>query len=64
MGLKMENVNVMGVHQFLGVGGHKKNNMYGKLLKKGGLDNLQGACQKIGRRMFLRGFDTSMYTMT
>ena len=24
MGLKMKNVNIMGVHQFLGEGGHKK----------------------------------------
>ena len=30
-----KNVNIMGVH--------KKNNIYGELLKKGGLDNLHGA---------------------
>ena len=36
MGLKMKNVNIMGVHQFLGEGGHKqKNNIYGELPKKG-----------------------------
>ena len=50
----MKNVNILGVHQFLGeVGGHKKQ-IYGELPKKGGLDNLQGAWQKIGR-VFLRG---------
>ena len=42
MGLKMKNVNIMGVHQFLGEGSHK-NNIYEELPKKGGLDNLQGA---------------------
>ena len=63
MGLKMKNVNIMGVHQFLGEGCHKKNHIYGELPKKGGLDNLQGAWQKIRRRVFLRGVDTSMHTM-
>ena len=55
MGLKMKNVNIMGVYQSLGEGCYKKNNIYGELTKKGGLDNLQGAWQKIGRRLFLRG---------
>ena len=63
MGLKMKNVNIMGVYQFLGEGSHK-NNIYEELPKKGGLDNLQGSRQKIGRRVFLRGVDTSMHTMT
>ena len=36
MGLKMKNVNIMGVHQFLGEGeGGQKNNIYGELAKKG-----------------------------
>ena len=70
----MKNVNIMGVHQFLGEGSQKKkaifmgrsqkNNIYGELPKKGGLDNLQGNWQKIGKRVFLRGVDTSMHTMT
>ena len=64
MGLKMKNVNIMGVHQFLGEGVSQKNNKYGELPKKGGLDNLQGTWQIIGRRVFLRWFDTSMNTMT
>ena len=28
MGLKMKNVNIMGFHQFLGEGGHKKQYIY------------------------------------
>ena len=32
----MKNVNIMGIHQFLGQGeGQKKNNIYGELPKKG-----------------------------
>ena len=50
MGLKMKNVNIMGVHQFLGEEGHKKTIYMGN---KGALDNFQGA--KKGRRVFLRG---------
>ena len=54
MGLKMKNVNIMGVHQFLGEegGGSQKNNIFGKLPKKGELDNLRRAWQKIGRACF------------
>ena len=59
----MKNVNAMWVHQSLGEGGPKKN-IYGKLLKKEGLDNLQGTWQKIARRVFLKWVDTSMHTMT
>ena len=59
----MKNVNVMGVHQFLVDGSHKKT-IYGKLPKKGGLGNVQGSWQKIGRRVFLRGVDTSVDTIT
>ena len=44
--------------------GSQKSNIYGELPKKGYLDNLQGAWQKIGKRMFLSGVDTSMRTMT
>ena len=49
----MKNVNIMGVHQFLGEGVTKKQYIWG-LPKKGGLGNLQVASQKIGR-MFFRG---------
>ena len=31
----MKNVNIMGVHQFLGEGGHKKEYIYGELPKTG-----------------------------
>ena len=41
MALKIQNTNIMGVHNFLGEGGHK-NKIYMELPKKGGLDNLQG----------------------
>ena len=66
MGLKMKKVNIMGVHQFLGQGGGDKKTIYnyGELPKKESLNNLQGAWQKIGRRVFLRRNDTSMHTMT
>ena len=53
----MKNVKIMGVHKLLGEG-VTKNYMYGELPKKRGLDNLQGAWQKIGRRVFLRGVDS------
>ena len=49
----MKNVNIMGVHKFLGEG-VTKNNIYGELPKKG-LDNLQKAWQKIGRRVLFFG---------
>ena len=34
MGLKMKNVNIMGIHQFLGEDSHRKSNIYGELPKK------------------------------
>ena len=40
----MNNFNIMGVHQFLGDGGH--NNIKGELPRKGSLDNLQEAWLK------------------
>ena len=46
MRLKMKIVNISGVHQFLGEGGLQKNNIYGELPEKRGLDNFQGAWQK------------------
>ena len=64
MGLKMKNFNIMRLHQFLGEGGSQKPIIYGELPKKGDLNNVQGAWQKIGKRVFLKGVDTSMHTMT
>ena len=57
MGLKMKNVNIMGFYQVLVEGCHKKIYiyMYGKLPQKRDLDNLQGALQKIMRRVFFSG---------
>ena len=46
-----------------GGGVSQKNNIYGELPKKGGLDNLQKAWQKIGQGG-LWGVDTLMCTMT
>ena len=54
----MKNVNIMGVHQFLGGGGTKKN-MHGELPKKGGLakNREEGVFEG-------SGVDTLMHTMT
>ena len=55
----MKNVNIMGVHQFLGERGHKKTIYMGDCLKS-------GAWQIIGRGKFRGGggaVDTSMHTM-
>ena len=46
MALKMKNVNIMGVHQFLVEGGHKKNNIYGELPKKGAWTICKGLGKK------------------
>ena len=42
----MKNVNIMGVHQFLVEGGHKKNNIYWELPKKGAWTICRGLGQK------------------
>ena len=42
MGLKMKNLNIMGVHQFLGEGVTKKQYIYRKLPKKEGLGQFAG----------------------
>ena len=49
----MKNVNIMGIHQFLGQGSHRKAIYMGNCLKSG-LDNLQKVWQKIQRRVFLK----------
>ena len=62
----MNNFNIMGVHQFLGDGGH--NNIKGELPRKGSLDNLQEAWLKEREEGVFEGrgggVDTSMHTMT
>ena len=55
--------NFYGVGWGGGGGGSQKNNIYGELPKKGGLENLQKAWQKIGQGG-LWGVDTLMCTMT
>ena len=50
----MKKVSIMGVHKFLRGWGSQKT-IYGELPKNGDFDNLQGAWQKIGRRVFLKG---------
>ena len=62
MGLKMKNVNIMGVHQLLEEGGHKKTIYMGNCLKRGAWTIFRGLGKN--RRVFLRGVDTSMHTMT
>ena len=67
MGLKMKNVNILGVHQFLVEEGRvTKNNIYGELPKKGSLDNFQGPWQKNREDGVFEGgwVDTLMHTMT
>ena len=52
MGLKMKNVNIMGVHQLLEEGGHKKTIYMGNCLKRGawticrGLEQFAGGLAK------------------
>ena len=46
MGLKMKNVNIMGVHGFLGEGGHEKTIYIQELPKKGGLGKFAGDLAK------------------
>ena len=62
MGLKMKNINIMGVHQFLGERGKsQKNDVKDEMPKKRVLNNLHG------RRVFLMeggGEVTPMHTMT
>ena len=53
MGLKMKNVNIMRVHQFLVEGGRKKIIYMGNCLKRE-LGQFAGTWQKIGR-VFLKG---------
>ena len=64
MGFKMTNFNIIRLHQFLAEGGHKKTIYRQNCLKRGASINLQRPWQKREKRMFLRGIDTPMHTMT
>ena len=46
MGLKMKNVNIMGVHQLLGEGDHKKIKYMGNYQKRGLGQFAGGFCKK------------------
>ena len=70
MGLKIKNVNIMGVYQFLGEGGYKKLYM-GNCLERG-LRKFAGGLEKNTEGVFFFVFffwegggrvDTSMHTM-
>ena len=66
MGLKMKNVNIMGVHQFLVEGGHKKIIYMGNCLKRGLGQFARGLAKNREEGVFEGGMggDTSMHTMT
>ena len=57
MGLKMKNVNITGIHQFLGEGGSQKNNIYGELPK----GRTWTICRGLAK---IREEGVSMHTMT
>ena len=63
-GLKMKNVNIMGVHQFLAEGAHKKNNIYGELPKKGLGQFAEGLVKNREEGVHEWRSDTLMHTMT
>ena len=64
----MKNVNIMGVHQFLEEGGHKKTIYMGNCLKRGMFGPFAGGLAKSRAGVFEGragvGVDTSMRTMT
>ena len=66
MGLKMKNFNIMGVHQFLGEGGHKKGICRGNCLKRGLGQFPGGLAKKREEDVFEEEgrVDTPMHTMT
>ena len=56
MGLKMNNVNIMGVHQCLGEGGEGHKKYIWGIAYKVGLDNLQGGLAKSRESAFEGGW--------
>ena len=58
----MKNVNIMGVHQFLGEWGSQKNNIYGELPKKGLGKYAKGLAKNKEETVFEGVVDTSMHT--
>ena len=63
MGLKIKNVNIMGVHQFLGEGGHKKTIYMGNCLKRGSWTICGGFAKKNRKKGVFLGVNTLMHTM-
>ena len=65
MELKMKKLTIMRVHQFLGEGGQKKNNIQRCLPRKGGLWQFAGDLGKKREEGVFegRGVDTPMHTM-
>ena len=59
----MKTFNIMGVHQFVGVGGHKKAIYRGNCLKRGLRQFAGGLAKKRDQGVFVGG-DTPMHTMT
>ena len=51
----MKNLNIIGVHQFLGEEGHKETTYRGNSLNMGAWTICRGTWQKRGKRVFLRG---------
>ena len=62
MGLKMKNVNIMGIHQFLVEGGRKKIIYMGNCLKRE-LGQFAGDLAK-NREGVFKGLDTLIHTLT
>ena len=60
----MKNVDIMGVHQFLGEGAHKKSNIYRELPKKGLGQFAEGLVKNREEGVLEWGSDTLMHTMT
>ena len=51
----MKNVNIMGIHQFLGQGSHRKSNIYGKLPKKWLGQFAEGLAKNTEKSLFFLG---------
>ena len=62
MGLKMKNVNIMGVHQFLVEGGSQKIIYMGNCLKRGLGQFARGLAKN--REGVFEGVDTLIHTVT
>ena len=64
MGLKINNFNIKGVHQFSGEGGHKKTIYIGNCLKRRAWTICKVLGKKVGGACFEGGVHTAMHPMT